>query len=228
VLGVLCFGTGGDFRRTIGAAKALAEGAAQLRGRETTTIDAGRLRYVDHDGQPRLRHFANIASFGLSGLVDRYVNESSKRLGGRLTFALATIKALRRFEPQRVRLTVDDQPPVEVAIQTVAVANGQYFGGGMQIAPQARLDDGLFDVVILEPFSMKEMLLRGTRVYKGTHLELEYVSLTRGRRVTATPLDANTRVLLDVDGETPGCLPASFELLPAALRLKTPAVGARD
>jgi YegS/Rv2252/BmrU family lipid kinase len=221
--GVLPYGTGGDFRRVIHAAKDLARGAAQLRGTETSQIDVGRLIYTDDEGNERTRHFANIASFGISAVVDRFVNEGSKKLGGRISFAIATVRAMRAYRPKRARLIVDDGPPEEVTLQTVAVANGQYFGGGMQIAPNAKLDDGQFDVVTMRPFAVKDLLLRGHLIYQGKHLSLtQYFSVARGRRVVAEPVDPGDHILLDVDGETPGRLPATFEVLPGALKLKTP------
>jgi len=221
VLGVLPFGTGGDFRKTIGVSRKLPLGAAALRGLQTRTIDVGRLTYVDAEGQTRVRHFVNIASFGIGGLVDQLVNTTTKALGGRVSFALATIRAMRRFSPQRAWLRLDGGAPREVALHNIAVANGQYFGGGMWIAPEAQLDDGLFDVVTLGPMTTSDLLFRMNRVYKGTHLTLPKVSHTHAARVEAEPVDADDAILLDVDGETPGRLPATFELLPRVLRLKT-------
>lgn len=224
-LGVLPYGTGGDFRKTIGAPKQLAAGARSLRGSATTRIDVGRLTHRTASGARRVRHFVNIASFGIGGLVDQLVNTSSKALGGRVSFAVATWRAMRRFRPQRARLTLDDRDPCEVLLHNVAVSNGRFFGGGMQIAPAAALDDGLFDVVTLGPMSMADLLLRGHRVYRGTHLEMANVTVERAARVAAEPVDPDEAILLDVDGETPGRLPALFELLPAALRLKLPEDG---
>ena len=221
-LGVLPYGTGGDFRKAIGAPKNLAHGARSLGGSKTRQIDVGRMTYCDDRGAQRARHFVNIASFGIGGLVDQLVNSSSKALGGTLSFALASVRAMRRFKAQRALVRLDHGPEREVELHNVAVANGNYFGGGMHIAPGAMLDDGLFDVVTLGPMSMRDLLLSGHRIYAGTHLELPQVSLQRARRVEARPSDDGEAILLDVDGETPGRLPATFEVLPGALRLKVP------
>jgi diacylglycerol kinase family enzyme len=104
----------------------------------------------------------------------------------------------------------------------VAVANGRYFGGGMHVAPGARLDDGSFDVVAIGDVTRLEMLTSGRRIYNGTHLELPKVTARRARKVEATPVDPGAEVLLDVDGEQPGALPATFTVLPAALGLVVP------
>jgi YegS/Rv2252/BmrU family lipid kinase len=222
VLGVLPYGTGGDFRKTIGASKLLPAGAFSLTGRETRTIDVGRLRYLTHAGQPAQRHFINIASFGIGGLVDELVNTTTKALGGRVSFALATVRATLRYSAQQAWLRLDEGEERAVTLHNIAVANGKYFGGGMFIAPQAELDDGQFDVVTLGRMTMADLVLRGHRIYQGTHLSLPQVSFARARKVEARPVDPQERILLDVDGETPGMLPATFEVLPGSLRLKTP------
>lgn len=219
VLGLVHFGTGGDFSRSAGTPRRLRSGIRALSGSATTTIDVGRVSYRSADGAPQLRHFINIASFGLSGLVDQLANSSSKALGGRISFALATARAVRRYRPAPIALRLDDGASATLTVQNVAVANGRYFGGGMRIAPDAALDDGLFDVVTVEALGAMELLRHGHRLYRGTHLALPQVRVQRARRVEALPL-ADEPVLLDVDGEAPGQLPARFELLPRALRLK--------
>jgi len=213
-------GTGGDFVKTIGLSRDPLDSVALLSDLATRPCDVGRLEYVDHAGRPARRFYLNIASFGLGGLVDDCVNRSSKRLGGMVSFGIATVRAMARFRPQRVRLRIDANEPVVRRISVVAVANGRYFGGGMKIAPDARIDDGLFDVVTLEDMTLVDFVLRGGRVYRGTHVGMNGVTAQTARRVEAEPVDPDEAVLLDVDGEAPGRLPAKFELLPGAIRLK--------
>jgi YegS/Rv2252/BmrU family lipid kinase len=222
ILGILPYGTGGDFRKTIGAPKKLPAAAASLGGRRTQRIDVGRLTMTRRDGAPFVRHFVNIASLGLPSLVDELVNQSSKALGGRISFAWATLRAVRSYQAKRALVRLDDREAREVEVYNVVVANGQYYGGGMRIAPEAQLDDGLFDVVMMGRTTMADLVFRGHHVYRGTHLHLPNVSLDRARRVEAHPVDPKDQIFLDVDGEVPGMLPATFELLPGALLLKTP------
>src|SRR5438067_1508142 len=120
---------------------------------------------------------------------------------------------------EMVRLTLDGRPPKDGKIYTVAVANGRYFGGGMKVAPEARLDDGLFDVVTLGDFGFGDLLFRGLDIYSGKHVTNPKVTVHRARRVEATP-ENGVEVLLDVDGEQPGRLPDTFELLPQALTVR--------
>jgi YegS/Rv2252/BmrU family lipid kinase len=218
-LGPLPCGTGGDFRRTLGISRRVEPMVTRMLWARPRRIDAGWLTFVDDEGRPASRAFLNIASFGLGGLVDRVVNDSPKWMGGTSAFLLGTLRAMAGYRNQRVRLTVDDGPPRELSILNVAVANGRYFGGGMQIAPEALIDDGLFDVVSLE-LTPGQAMSRTADVYRGAHLGRDGVAFERATRVRAEPVDPDERVLLDVDGEAPGALPATFELRPRALRLR--------
>jgi YegS/Rv2252/BmrU family lipid kinase len=222
-LGILPYGTGGDFRKTALIPKDMARASAILARFKTRRIDVGRLDYSERSGTTTTRMFVNIASFGISGEVDEEVNAASKWMGGRLTFMLATAKVGLRYEPKRVRLVFDgdDARAVDTTINTLVVANGRYFGGGMFIAPNAELDDGLFDVVSIGDMSFAESIRHGRRLYKGTHLGLEKVHERRARRVHAESIDGS-EVLLDVDGEAPGMLPATFTIVPQSLKLVVP------
>jgi YegS/Rv2252/BmrU family lipid kinase len=223
-LGILPFGTGGDFRKTVKVPRDLARASRILARGRTRRIDVGELEYTLREGGTERRIFINIASFGISGLVDRLVNQTSKRLGGRLSFLVATARASVSYQNQRVRLVLDDDEAgaLDMTINTVAVSNGRYFGGGMRIAPRAELDDGLFDVVAIGDVGVMDMIVAGPRIYNGTHLELDKVSFRRAASVRAEPVGGD-EVELDMDGETPGILPARFRLLPKALSLVVPA-----
>jgi len=218
-LGPLPCGTGGDFRRTLGIPKVVDLMVPRLLAAEPRPIDVGWLEFVDDDGAPAHRVFINIASFGIGGIVDRKVNEGPKWMGGTPAFLLGTLRAMVSYRNQRVRVTVDDLPPRELSILNLAVANGRYHGGGMHIAPRATIDDGLFDIVALETDPIGS-LKNTPAVYRGTHLHRRGVWHTRGTRVRAEPLVAGEQVLLDIDGEAPGALPATFEIKPGALQLK--------
>ncbi len=187
-------------------------------------IDVGRLEFRASDGQPAHRMFANIASFGVSGVVDRLVNESGKKLG-RLGFLWATARATLSYKNQRVQLVFDGKDRAELTINTVAVANGRYFGGAMMVAPDAELDDGAFDVVAIGDLGFTDLVTSGRRLYKGTHLAMAKVSVRRARIIEAEPIAPGAIVELDVDGEAPGRLPARFEIVPGALWMAVPGSG---
>jgi diacylglycerol kinase (ATP) len=224
-LGPLSCGTGGDFRKTIGSVNVGSGGGGmdelvrRMLDAVPRPIDVGWLEHESDDGAPARRAFLNIASFGVGGLVDRLVNDTPKWMGGTPAFFLGTMRGLARYRPQRVRVTLDDGAPRETEIVNLAVANGRFFGGGMQIAPEARIDDGRFDVVGLEMGVRGSMRLTA-RIYQGRHLGQPGVTFERARVVRAEPVTPGDHVLLDVDGEAPGRLPATFTVRPGAIHLK--------
>jgi diacylglycerol kinase (ATP) len=220
-LALIPFGTGGDFRRTLHLPTEVAEAAKVIAANRRRRIDVGKLEFTATNGERALRMFVNIASFGVSGVVDRMVNESGKRLG-RLSFMLASARAVWSYKNQRVQIVFDGTDRVDATINTVAVANGRYFGGAMKMAPEAEPDDGLFDVVSIGDVSFGDLLRNNRHLYKGTHIGLDKVSSRRARVVEAEPVEPGEVVELDVDGEAPGRLPARFEVVPGALWIVVP------
>ena len=224
VLGFVPRGTGGDLRKTLGIGKELSSCLPVLARGHVMPADLGAVEFEDHRGRSVRRLFINITSFGIGGLVDKKVNESSKALGGKTSFFIGTVKAMLAYNNKLVHLKVSSGEGVVVnesmRINNVAVANGQYFGGGMWVAPQAKINDGLFDIVILGDLTKREMIFQASRIYKGTHLALEKVKMHRGSHVEAT---CEEEVLIDMDGEQPGRLPITLEVLPKAIRLIAPA-----
>ena len=224
VLVVVASGTGGDFRRTFRIPESIDEQIARLAESTVRTIDLGRLTYRDDSsGEEAVRYFDNIASFGLSGLADRVVNNLKwgKKLGTRFAFTWGMIKAALAYRCQPVRIRIDERFDRVLNINTVAVCNGKFFGGGMMMGPNAEPDDGVFDVVMVRDLGAIELILRSQSIYKGTHLAFGRVEVVRGARITAEPVDGRRQpILLDVDGEAPGRLPATFEILPNAINLR--------
>jgi YegS/Rv2252/BmrU family lipid kinase len=212
-------GTGGDFARYLGLPGNLPDCVQHLGGDKTRDSDLGTIELSPHEGQAKSRAFLNIASFGMSGLVVAKVNNASKALGGKISFFAGLSRALVSYRPQAVKITVDDQPFYEGPIVTCAMANGQYFGGGMRIASRAEIDDGKLDVVVQIRSGLREMANVGD-LYSGKVADWASVRYTTGRVIHAEPLDARERVLLDVDGEQPGTLPVTVRVIPKAVRLK--------
>lgn len=223
-LGILPVGTGSDLARGLGLKGTLGELAGRIASSAGRTLDAARVDFTDDDGALASRHFINIGSLGLSGPTDRAVNavKSSGRMSGKLVFLWHTVRELIRYRFQNVRVTVDDQPPVEASIALVACANSRYFGGGMMIAPDARTDDGLFEVVIVRGRSKLSLLKDLRLVYSGAHRNLASCTFLRGSNVVVEPLGdpiANG-ALLDIDGESPGRIPATFRMVPGAITVR--------
>lgn len=231
-LGILPSGTGGDFRRTLRIPSRASDAARLLRTGKTRTIDAGRVTYINHSNETESRFFLGVSSCGLSGRVIERVKQErgvwmpglrSRYLGGKLSFAAATLRATLSYENTLLRIQLDDRPERRLRVANFCVANARYFGGGMKIAPDAKINDGRFDCVVIGDLSAPEILSNGYKLYAGMHLSLEQVYHAHARRVTIHAAVGGDRVALEVDGELPGHLPASFEILPDALRVRCPA-----
>jgi diacylglycerol kinase (ATP) len=216
VLGVVALGTGCDFGRSIGQVD-LESACARLAGRKTRSIDVGLARFAGHDGAPTMRIFINVVSCGVGGLVAHLVSPRLKAVSGKLAFTLATLRALAVYRDQTVTLQFDDMPARSVAITNCAFGNGRFFGAGMQVAPEAQLDDGELDVTIWSGFGFVDFIRKRHALYDGSHVREPGAQVLRIRRTIAT---SESTVMLELDGESVGRLPASLEVLPGAIRLK--------
>jgi diacylglycerol kinase (ATP) len=221
-LGLVTSGTGGDLRRSFGIGDGPEAAIERLAAGAVRRIDLGRMTFTGHDGALATRWFANIASFGLSGAVDQAVNRAriAKWFGGSFAFAWCSFTTLLSYRGTPVRLSVDDGFDETVCPSTVAVCNGAYFGGGMNVAPDADPSDGLFHVVVMTDEGPWAALRNAGTIYTGKHVELPSVRVLTGRRIAAAPLAAETPVLLDIDGEAPGRLPADFRIVPGAIAVR--------
>jgi diacylglycerol kinase family enzyme len=132
---------------------------------------------------------------------------------------LGSVRALLQYRDAKVKLFVDDRPPEEVEVTTVAVANGRYFGGGMMVAPEAKPGDGLFDVTLWSGFGLSDFVVKSKSIYDGTHVRFPGTRRLRCRELRAESTN-DSEVLLDVDGEQPGRLSCRMTVLPSAIKLK--------
>jgi len=149
-------GTGCDFQRSLGISGKWQNAAAKLKDAKVRKIDVGKVTYTAADKTQKIRYFDNIASFGLSGAVDHCLEHSRLRnyLGGSPLFLWATIKTVFTHPNQGIRFRIDDGPEEEICSRLGLLANGRYFGGAMHAAPEAGLDDGLLDLLMLKEISV--------------------------------------------------------------------------
>ncbi len=227
--GVLPSGTGGDFRRSLGLPQSTREAARTLRNGKTRLIDVGRITFQSHTGKKVSRYFLNVSSFGLAASIIERV-KTNKALDwlplggvrGRASFALSTLQEVVSLDPVTVRVKIDNNE--EKLLQTVnfCVANARYFGGGMMIAPKAKLDDGYFDLINIGDIRTAKVLLNAYTLYNGSHLDLSEVKNSLARRVEISPVDPSADIHLETDGELPGRLPAVYEIVSGALRIRVP------
>ena len=215
VLGVVPSGSGGDFRRTADIARTPVESTRLLAAAAARRVDIGRITFADGSR----RHFINIADCGIGGEVVARVNSNGYKGGGlrgSAVFLYESLAALVRYGGRAVRITMDGDT-VERMVQSVVVANGRYFGGGMCVAPGAELCDGVFDVVVIDAMSRTRAMTSMPALYRGSHVRMNGVSVRRAREVRIEHLERP--LLFDVEGEQVGETPATITCLPGAVRL---------
>lgn len=156
-IAILNKGTGGDFCRTIGMPSDPHLALETIKNGRDISVDVGKLSFLDHDDQKVERYFINIAGCGMAGEVVQSVNQSSKRFSG-FSYFLASAGKLLAYRNKPVRISWDDGTVTEHKIVTVAVCNGQFFGGGMQISPRSEISDGMFDVVLINDWNIAQSL----------------------------------------------------------------------
>ena len=217
-------GTGGDFRKSFGIEAGAEAAVARLKKAPVRPVDIGRVSCLSAAGTPTSRYFINIASFGMSGTIVESVNRAriAKLFGGSFAFGFHSVLGMLRYKNAPVRLIVDGKDDAKAVISTVAVANGQYFGGGMRVAPEARTNDGAFDVIVMEAAPKGKSLANMKLIYTGEHVQQPHVTVIRGTHVVAAPVaeTGGRPVWIETDGETAGRLPATFDILPGALNLR--------
>ena len=224
-LALLPAGTGDDFARGLAGRRApLDEWLQKLikhRRGETSTRTVDCLYGTTNDGAHKFICL-NAATLGLGAQVAMRVagqTGSVRRLPGEARFALAAAVALTKWREQTLRIRIDGSKAIECQSNLLAVANGLYAGGGMMLAPGARPDDGLLDVLLTRDFSRPELLRELTRVHRGGHLANSKVSHRQGTQVRIETLEPARAIPVEVDGDVRGFTPVEFRVMPGALRV---------
>ncbi len=208
-LAIIPAGTGNDVAVNLGVPKRPTDAAHLAMTGASTRIDLGQIETAESTS-----YFVNVAGFGFDADVAWRVNHMPKLIGGTLPYVAGVLQTLWRYRSPSMRITLDDRT-IEQRVFLVAVGNCASYGGGMQIVPDAKPDDGMFDVCMVKDLSRLEVLRIVPRLYSGSHVGHPAVELFRCRALTA---DADRRVLCQADGELVGGLPARFALVAGALR----------
>ncbi|MBN1548703.1 MAG: diacylglycerol kinase family lipid kinase [Syntrophaceae bacterium] len=216
VLGFLPNGTGCDFARSLHLGRGINDTIETIATGHIKSLDLGRLRYSDDNGVSLIRYFHNIASFGIGGEVVERVNRTSKAAGPFLSFMWATLITILAYEKKEIRLQIDDSFVETFSTWNIAVANGRYHGGGMLVAPDARIDDGLFHVTLIGNLDLVSVFRHLPKLYNGRINEVPQIRTMTGSHVKVTSVG---RVLMDVDGEQVGTLPVEADIIPEAIRM---------
>ena len=218
-LAVVPCGTGSDLCRSLGISSGIASTVETILSGWEREVDAGRLIFSQASNSACERLFLNVASLGLSARVNNNLGSQPHFLGGSGRFLLATVRTLLEHRQDRVSLEIDGEVFPDQLTSMVAAANGKFFGGGMRIAPHSRFDDGLLDVVMIGAVSLLDFIRWGPRFYRGRYLSHPRIQYWKARTILAK---SEVPVPVEVDGETVGTLPASFTVLPKAVRILGP------
>lgn len=215
-LGCLPVGSGTDFWKTLGIPVQLPAALQSLTGERTQLCDVGRVVLHAHDGKPLVRYFCNVADVGLGGEVIDQAKRLPRWGSGTINYMLASIAAFLQWQPSEVTVTVDGETldPTEIII--AMIANGRYCGGGMCIAPEAKLDDGLFRLVLLRAVPKWQFVQLLPKLYNG-RFDGHPAVLTRTAQ--AITIAGQRPLKVTLDGEVPGHLPATFTMLPRAMSI---------
>lgn len=213
VLGIIPGGSGSDFVRTFGLPREPEDAVKHLSGENHFVVDAGRVTY-QQDGVKKVRYFANIAEAGFGGEVCRRA-ERLPRFLGRVRYLLSFWLTLGRFQKSSGRVFLTNRT-YQGNITNLVVANAQFYGGGMRIAPKAHPGDGKFDVLV-QKGTKRDYVAGITKVYKGEHLPSPAIKEFIDSRVE---VEADIPLQIEADGEVLGFTPATFDIVPNAYRLK--------
>ena len=183
------------------------------------TIDIGRAKFQTRAGSDAERYFLNVADFGFGGeVLERMNRNRAKRKAA--SYLKSTLATFFQYKNKQIRLKVDGEEIPRGEYLIGAISNGRIFGKGMKIAPNARLDDELFDIVLVKGMKAWEFLRNVWKIYMGTHLSHPKISFIQGKKIEAIPDDPNENILIEIDGEQVGKLPATFEIIPKSISVK--------
>jgi len=216
-LNIISLGTGSDFVRSLKLPRDISRGIKRIKHGKIHKFDLGKATFTCHSGHRVTRFFLNITGMGLDGETVSRVNRTSKAGGGFISFLWGVLCSLLLYQPKIMKVVVDGEEALHRCITILVVANGQYFGGGMKIAPDARLDDGYLEIITVDALHKWLLMVKLFKVYRGTHLADARVNYFRGKHIKVS---CNKQVLLDMDGEQPGNTDIEIEVIPGALKVK--------
>lgn len=210
LLGVLPLGTGNDFARSIGMPTDLAAALEVLGAGRQARVDLVRME-MEGEGA---RVLINASAGGFSGRVDEEVTPEMKQSWGPLAYLRSAIGTISRVEDYRTALRFDDDEEIEARLFNVVVANGRTVGGGVPVAPDARADDELLDVVLIHASELTELVALAPRIAMGRHLDHDLVTVRRSRVVEVR---SEPPMLFNADGELVGRGATRYEVIRSAL-----------
>lgn len=214
-LAIFSRGTGCDAIRTIGIKNDVDSIIAVLKDMKSEAYDVGTVDFIEYGGKKSQRYFLNVSDVGIGGETTFRVNRNSKALKGFLSFMLGALTTIIVYKNKCFEISIDDMN-IKEKLNSVIIANGKYFGGGMKIAPMADMTDGLFDIIILGNLNKFQLLYNFSKIYNGTHLSHPKVRYYKGKHIK---VNSKHKALIEIDGEQPGIIEAEFRILPKKLKV---------
>jgi diacylglycerol kinase (ATP) len=208
-LAVVPLGTGNDFARTLGVPNSVDAVIEQILEGKTRAIDLVRVT------SDRVRYFVNVSSGGFSGVVDEKLTPEMKRTWGPLAYLRGAAAAFPELRGYTTTIALDDAESFELDLYNVVVANGRYVAGGIPVAPEADIADALLDIVLIPERGPAELAILAAQILVGKHLGSDAIIFYRAKKIA---IKSRPGMWFNVDGELIGNEPATFELLPGALR----------
>jgi diacylglycerol kinase (ATP) len=210
-LGLIPFGTGNDFARAVGLFGSVETACIALVNGKRTPIDVGT---IEGRGIENPYYFLVAAGVGFVAETAKTVNEGIRWLHGAPAYIYGALQTLRRFDPISLTITIDDKEPEALDAMLISVSNVATTGGGMRIAPDARPDDGLLDICLVEKIGKMALVGQLPGVFAGKHVRHPAVRMMTARTVR---IETESPKILWIDGEVIGTTPATFKILAGAL-----------
>ena len=214
ILGIINTGTGCDFARYLGISRNIKETCQNLVNPHTITADIGLVECID-EGQPIHKYFISTASLGFDGEVTALATKRPRLFNGVTPYFMGVLESLGTYQNKDIQLQLDDHSE-NIRICSMVIANAGYYAAGAQVAPEADLNDGFFDVLIIGDINKFELLVTLPKAYLGTHVKDPKVRMEKASKITVESPD---QIWVQADGELLGETPATFRIIPSALKI---------
>lgn len=218
-LGIIPSGTGSDFVRFLRIPREFKQSVALIKDSGVRKIDVGKLTFMSPGIDEPVRYFINVADFGLGAEVLRNITEIPPEKRNALFYYKGLLSTIKTYDAKKVRVVVDNKEIISDRFLIGAVANGRIFGGGMQVAPEAEPDDGLFDLVLVENMKRFEIIRNSRHLYTGKLHKHPKVRVIRARNIKVYPVD-DKPVFIEFDGEVGMSIPAEFQVMEKAVNFR--------